>query len=1028
MNNISLLFLTKSTPERLEAHHQLGQKVLSIYRILAVDTLSQLEQITWYFYSLKMISIGINSNHYYYYYYLIRTTLQESILKLVVDVVGSANPFSINHIATKSANDIFSYLFIIWIKSPYTTKEMWVQLSEKISKMVQWGDLLNQWKDKILQVTHSMVELFLEAKLALKADKPRQVKKLNEAAKAIPSFEINLVSRERDQHTVKELWFILLNILGNINDITNPENFATSLNCCAEIIDIFLNLEDKFDLELTKYVEIYHIFLPWLLEACNVEEKRNRGRLVAYSTLCKLFCRPTTIQLPVEILVHFYRILKQGLTSNHSSIIWTIFRYASTVFTLSLPGVNILIPDFLRETSKLFFSKSKTTIPPDVQLKALNILTSLISFPDHFKGVTYKYKEDDELKELTMEIFQEKLSATFINALQYDKLTPSNLSYLQYSLTVLVINDLLNTPRKNTINDAIKGILYCCTHAEKKVAFSAIQSMSSLKECYSQLVALDAALFSVVMYTLAENINNLIKQCKLDVAILPDKEGIIVNHFYCLLDWLLVCDIKIIDYAALLEIFEAIELGLIGEVVSTSGTIKEGPQKKKNFIDRLGKSFNPSAAKVKQKAAAILESAANQSAIQTSLKIREASEMFLLTLLVKYNNFPLPEGASEGPGVDDDDENSLYFIYNQKSIFTFKEMIDENKKKFVRVTIRDATGKYTWDNEIINRLDIEYIFKDNNEFGLSNIVHNNDISNVDSIPNDKVFNHNYIRSTNDLPFYKEGLITEGVDITNELIKYLNEVQPQLIPSGMDFQNKNMDKIQKFNELIGTQEEGEVKQVNNFHEEERKDLPLVPSLQVPYSTFHHCRLLLSNFGYLIESSRKILSFLAQGSRFKRSIKQLDQISSRELIKIGLLYVKDGQDRESSILSNEMGSKRYTQFVNQLGWHVNLETHQHYKGGLGKDTGPSALYYSNPLTEVIFHDATLMPSSKSDRQQAHKVSFSFYCYFISIYSFLINRKSTYQMTLFVLFGMNILANLKEILFSVALILTSTYSFTR
>ena len=907
-----------------------------------------------------------------------------------MDVLGGSNPFSINHISTISANEIFQHLFLVWIRSPHTTKEMWLQLSEKLCKMVQWNELLNQWKDKIIQLTQVMVELFFESKIKMKEaeeqrKQSRQLRTMTDitSRNTVINLDISFANKLSDQLKIKDLWYTLLNILGNLNAILSPENFTIAINCCAEVIDIILGTEETFNVDCATIIEIYHIFLPWLLEACSVEEKRNRGRLVAYSTLCKIFCRPQAATLPTEILCHFYRTLKQGLNSNHSSIIWTIIRYASSIFTLCLPGVNILIPDFLREISKLFIAKSKTIIPPDVQMKALMLAASLICFPDHFTGVSYSYKEDEEEKELTMDILKDKISTIFLMALQYDKLSPNNLAYLQYALSVLIMNDLFNTPRKTTIRECVKGILFTCTNSDKKVALSAIESLSTLKECYSQLIAIDISLISVLVYTMAENINNLIRQCKHDIEKIPDKEDVVVNHFYCLLDWLLVSDLKIIDYACLLEVFEAVELGLLGEALSSgneASSTKE-PQKKKNFIDRIGKTLTPSATKVKQKAAALLDSAANDHAAHFSEKIHEAAEIFLLNLLVKYNNFPAPEGATDGPaGCDDDNDSTLYFIYNQKSIFSFKEMTNqENGSKFVRVVIRDGTGKYTWDTELLNQSgnSIENIV---NEINSNNIIdvsnnNNNNNNNVDFESNKENIvkrASNYQRLPQELPFFREGQNNDVVDMSNELLKYLEEVHPQLIPSGQEFQDKNILKIKKFNESVEKQDEDEQYQIKT-DKEIRTPLPLYPQVQTPISAFQYCRLLISHLGYVSDSSRR-MSFLTPSTRLKRSLKELDKINSRDMVKIGVLYVKEGQDHQNSILANEIASGRYTQFVAGLGWSVNLNTHKSYKGGLDPRTaGPSAVYYADPLYEIIFHDVTRMPSIKDDLQQIQKVYF-------------------------------------------------------
>src|SRR5690606_995876 len=110
------------------------------------------------------------------------------------------------------------------------------------------------------------------------------------------------------------------------------------------------------------------------------------------------------------------------------------------------------------------------------------------------------------------------------------------------------------------------------------------------------------------------------------------------------------------------------------------------------------------------------------------------------------------------------------------------------------------------------------------------------------------------------------------------------------------------------------------------------------------------------------------------KFYRTLKQLDKLSERETIKIGLIYVKNTQENERHILKNDDASPLYKEFVQGLGWSVNLQTHKGFLGGLDNSsnlsTGTTAPYYSNATTEVIFHDLTRMPTKENDNQQIHK----------------------------------------------------------
>ncbi|RUP48785.1 GTPase activating Rap/RanGAP domain-like 1 [Jimgerdemannia flammicorona] len=91
-----------------------------------------------------------------------------------------------------------------------------------------------------------------------------------------------------------------------------------------------------------------------------------------------------------------------------------------------------------------------------------------------------------------------------------------------------------------------------------------------------------------------------------------------------------------------------------------------------------------------------------------------------------------------------------------------------------------------------------------------------------------------------------------------------------------------------------------------------------------------------------------------------------------MKIGVIYVGPGQEDEQSILYNARGSNLYNDFVASIGWEVDLATHPGYLGGLERNltNGARATYYCSSTVEMIFHDATKMPTDPNDPKQVRK----------------------------------------------------------
>ncbi|KAL6729909.1 hypothetical protein Aduo_000918 [Ancylostoma duodenale] len=92
-----------------------------------------------------------------------------------------------------------------------------------------------------------------------------------------------------------------------------------------------------------------------------------------------------------------------------------------------------------------------------------------------------------------------------------------------------------------------------------------------------------------------------------------------------------------------------------------------------------------------------------------------------------------------------------------------------------------------------------------------------------------------------------------------------------------------------------------------------------------------------------------------TNFSRDLKHLDQTCAREVHKVAVIYVADGQEDKQSILSNTSASPCFDRFVSELGWQVCIgKGHEGYPGGLPYDT--TAPYYASPDTELIFHVST------------------------------------------------------------------------
>ncbi|XP_036393282.1 tuberin isoform X1 [Megalops cyprinoides] len=124
----------------------------------------------------------------------------------------------------------------------------------------------------------------------------------------------------------------------------------------------------------------------------------------------------------------------------------------------------------------------------------------------------------------------------------------------------------------------------------------------------------------------------------------------------------------------------------------------------------------------------------------------------------------------------------------------------------------------------------------------------------------------------------------------------------------------------------------------------------------------------------EANKPLL--LPKSQLIDRAVKVLDQMPPYDTHKIGVVFVGAGQvNNEVSILSNEYGSNRYTQFLTGLGKLIHLkdcDPDQIFLGGLDQygDDGEFTYCWHDDIMQAIFHIATLMPNRESDKGCCNK----------------------------------------------------------
>lgn len=102
-------------------------------------------------------------------------------------------------------------------------------------------------------------------------------------------------------------------------------------------------------------------------------------------------------------------------------------------------------------------------------------------------------------------------------------------------------------------------------------------------------------------------------------------------------------------------------------------------------------------------------------------------------------------------------------------------------------------------------------------------------------------------------------------------------------------------------------------------------------------------------------------------------KLDQVFIKSELKVGVVYIKEGQTSEESILANRKETPVFSEFLNILGDRIVLKGFDKYKGGLDTVhdlTGTESVYTAWKGIEIMFHVSTLLPHEENDPQKLQK----------------------------------------------------------
>lgn len=725
--------------------------------------------------------------------------------------------------------------------------------------------------------------------------------------------------------------------------------------------------------------------------------------------------------------------------SPNDRVIEAIIAHSYKLFSFAHEGGNLLIPAYIK-TAQSILSKDSSSKP--LRLNCLHLSMSLICFCYHYPRMTIPStpvnREDPQLCQAPAEYCSTDGLCTKIRSIFVDSLGDTNHDECNilciWGLFSVTYKELTAaTPNAAAVQQCVEAILRTLLHksdpvslaaADAVVAFAHLDILSKMPNDLDKTII--QRVCAALIYQLRED-----QQAK---SVGTGREDLIVSLYYCLADVVINSDsARLLDDPALNGVlFDAISLGIIGDAHSKYD-FEPDQSAQKTDATKVRKTLRIGGSKKTQG-----QSSSSLGADNTRPAVAEAAQGLLMHLLNAVNHFPTANGPSQvssdfdeyknmnlddisGTPATQQDANSVgkgspwqHFVFNESSLVTYREIRVSETETASQVIVRDMTGKYCWQSKLVYHAERKVPLKlvssspstdELSERGKDSVstddiesAENGDIAALDedmSAPDNSDFqNEPELDDKVDYPHFDPSVNFDKTDMLQILGQYVDKTYSDLaeyITKTISEEAQNDKSHEPMDGDIRNQSAAEktylVSRPPTLSQPVAPPLPfnaLQVAKQDPSAAqevaqfFRAYRMFAKNMGFLSDENRPTFSRLDAVPRLYRELRQLDKLSERETIKIGVIFVRNQQESQRAILRNsdadpkDTPSGLYEDFVSGLGWPVNLATHPGFLGGLDTQgsTGKSAPYWANNSMEVIFHVITRMPTKENDEQQIHK----------------------------------------------------------
>ncbi|XP_066281374.1 ral GTPase-activating protein subunit alpha-1-like isoform X1 [Branchiostoma lanceolatum] len=821
------------------------------------------------------------------------------------------------------------------------------------------------------------------------------------------------------------VWRRMLGILGDVNEIQDPEIHSQVFDYLCELSLVLMKLRENLGITTDnlatppppELLPPLNEFAPWLFKAISLPNKYKKGQLFAYKLLCRTTIRRHDTELSKEHLALFFHALHHGLLSADQDIVNVLVKNCCPLFfALDLSGSSMLVLDFIHAANTV--ANSSDMNAPRSEAQAL--LGSLLCIPNLLHDMPVLHPTSAETATMTCKDVKDHIVNILLKSGKKEPNVQARCTVLS-CLGIYLYEELAHSTHHPKMKDAINVLLASLKFNHKTVAQVASDMLLLLAQQVDRLAHLQNDLPKKITESIALTITSLLSSPETSTTEADKK--VVVSMLFCLLEWCMALPISVLlttsaenKRSLILTVFKVLQTAVQGASSPRHSVVLSELESicLDSVKDVTGRSEPASPATPPGVEQGILEEETTSSPSfeypQEGLDMVSLAARTVLSHLVDHiGHFPLGGGPavlnSLVHEIDDCPEltfmddltleifqapNVQFFVLNNKNIISVVEIPAEDLpgggatgglttgKTQARLIVRDIGGKYAWDCSILWGPPRCRTGSCQAPVQLgSTPLHDPSLGpepgqggETDQDPQAQL----QPRNSGTMPAWDN--TPQHQDVLDEMLQYIGHTSPECLQKPGEPLNEPAFPPE---EIVAEREDSTIQAVLQQRDIEAdyvgqhiNDSSMVASDMTetcsydPKSPFHHCRFLLSQLGMLAWEKRPHLDLLRKNDRLLRELKNLDSRHCRETHKIAVIYVAEGQEDKHSILSNPGGSQAYEDFVAGLAWEVDLTGHRGFMGGLqrNRSTGDTAPYYATSTMEVIFHVATRMPTTTDD----------------------------------------------------------------